>query len=289
MRATSRSEATGSAILERVQVSDQGPDTDWAPALAGDVRAVVHLAARVHAMRDGHDPNHAQMANKHTNLFGTMRLARQAALSGVEHFVFMSTVKVSGETSPVGRPLRESDHTNPSGPYAESKYEAEQGLQALSQQTGMRVTVIRPPLVYGPNVRGNFGALMRCVSAGVPVPFASIDNRRSFIYVENLTDFVATCLSSTEESSQTFFVSDRDDVSTSELLKRVAVAYDRPSLLFPVRQHHLRLLAAAARKTASMNRLLDTLQLDISKAQGIGWKPPFTMTEGLRASASPRM
>lgn len=253
---------------------------DAAPLMAGHT-CLVHLAARVHVMNDKEpDPLAAFRA---ANVTLTENLARQAAGAGVRRFVFISSVKVNGEATLPGQPFTEQDAVAPQDAYGLSKMEAEQGLRQIAAQTGMELVIIRPPLVYGPGVRANFAALMRTVSRGIPLPLACIDNRRSLVALDNLLDFIVTCIGHPAAANQTFLVSDGEDLSTPELVRRMARAVGRPARLLPV---PLWLLQAGARimgKEDRLQRLSGNLQLDISKARSLlGWQPPVTVDEGLR-------
>lgn len=266
----------------QIAVGDIGPQTDWYAALH-HCDSVVHLAARVHLMQDrAVEPLAAYRA---VNTEGTLNLARQAAASGVRRFIFLSTIKVHGESTDV-RPFSESDIPNPQDPYAVSKWEAEQGLWEISKSTGMEVVVLRPPLVYGPGVKANFLKLMQWVDRGLPLPLASVDNRRSMIYVGNLVDAIRTCLIHPNAAGKTFLVSDGEDVSTPELIRRLAAAMRRPARLMPVSTDWMRFMGKIVGKAAAVDRLLGSLVIDMSAIQhDLGWKPPYQMEEGLTATA----
>ena len=253
---------------------------DMAPLMSGHA-SLVHLAARVHVMNDAaHDPLAAFRA---ANVILAENLARQAAASGVKRFVFISSIKVNGEATLPGRPFTEQDAAAPQDAYSISKMEAEQGLRQIAAQTGMELVIVRPPLVYGPGVRANFAALMRAVERGVPLPLGSIDNRRSLVALDNLIDFIVTCIHHPAAAHQSFLVSDGEDLSTPELIRRMARAVGRPARLLPVPLWVLRAGALVLGKQDKLQRLCGNLQLDISKARGLlGWQPPVTVEEGLR-------
>ena len=260
---------------------------DAAPLLAGH-DCLVHLAARVHVMSDtAQDPLAAFRA---ANVTLAENLARQAAMAGVRRFVLISSVKVNGEATLPGQPLTEQQAAAPQDAYGVSKMEAEQGLRQIAAQTGMELVIVRPPLVYGPGVRANFAALFRAVARGIPLPLACIDNRRSLVALDNLLDFIVTCIGHRAAADQTFLVSDGEDLSTPELVRRMARALDRPARLVPV---PLWLLDAGARllgKQDRLQRLSGTLQLDISKARDmLGWQPPVTVDEGLRRTLADKL
>ncbi len=267
---------------DSVLLPDIGPDTDWRAALAG-CDAVVHLAARVHVMRDeAADP---LAAYRHVNTAGTLALAEQAAASGARVFVFASTVKVLGEASPRGRPFTDVDPPAPVDPYAVSKAEAERGLADIAVRTGMRVAVLRPPLVYGPGVGANFLRLLRTVARGMPLPLGAIDNRRSLVYVGNLAAAVGFCLER-EEARGTFLVSDGEDLATPELVRRIAAALGRRPRLVPVPPGLLRGAGTLLGKGAEIERLLGDLAVAPTGLARLGWKPPFTADEALRETAA---
>lgn len=242
---------------------------------------VVHLAARVHVMSEtAQDPLAAFRA---ANVALTHQLARQAATAGVPRFVFLSSVKVNGEATAPGQPFAETDVCAPQDPYGLSKLEAEQGLREIAAETGMQVVIIRPPLVYGPGARGNFAALVRAVARGLPLPLAAIDNRRSLVALDNLLDFVQTCMRHPGAANQTFLVSDAEDLSTPELVRRLARAMEKPARLLPVPVWLLKAGAMALGRTDMLQRLCENLQLDTAKARDLlGWKPPLSVDEGLR-------
>jgi len=255
----------------------------WQDALA-QVDAVIHLAARVHVMRESvADP---LAAFREVNVEGTLNLARQAARAGVGRFVFLSSVKVCGEETDLGHPFTEDMAHKPDDPYALSKYEAEQGLLALAAETGMEVVIIRPPLVYGPGVKANFLSLLRVLDKGLPLPLGALANRRSLVYLENLVDFIILCLEHPAAANEVFLVSDGEDMSTSELLRRMARALGRPARLIPVPQGLLAAGLAMVGKREIARRLCGSLQVDIGKArQVLSWQPPYSVDYGLRQTA----
>lgn len=257
--------------------------TDWRAALAG-IDRVVHLAARVHMMDDTSSNPLAEF--RRVNRDGTLNLARQAAAAGVRRFVFVSSVKVNGESTAPGRPFTADDAPAPLDAYGLSKAEAEAGLRALAQETGMEVVIIRPPLVYGPGVRANFAAMMRWLRRGVPLPLGAIDNRRSLVALDNLVDLILTCLRHPAASGQTFMVSDGEDVSTTELLRRMGRAMDCPARLLPVPAAWLQQAARLLGKGDVAQRLCGSLQVDIEKNRRLlGWQPPLTLDQGLKKAA----
>jgi nucleoside-diphosphate-sugar epimerase len=226
-------------------------------------------------------------AFREVNVNGTMNLARQAATAGVKRFVFISSVKVNGEATEPGSPFTEADTPHPQDAYGQSKHEAEQGLRQVSQETGMEVVIIRPPLVYGPGVKANFASLMRAVKRGWSLPLGAVHNQRSLVAIDNLVDFIVTCISHPQAANQTFFVSDGHDLSTTDLIRRMALAADVPSRLIPVPMWALRAVGALIGKGDVVQRLCGNLQINISKSQSLlGWAPPVSIEEGLRRAMS---
>jgi nucleoside-diphosphate-sugar epimerase len=268
---------TGARVVE---VGDLTLQTDWSSSLAG-ADAVVHLAARVHLMQDtAADP---LTAFRSVNMDGTLNLARQAAATGVKRFVFISSVKVNGERTQPGRTFTEADAPNPQDAYGQSKYEAEQGLRQLSACTGMEVVIVRPPLVYGLGVKANFAYLTRAVKWGIPLPLGAVHNQRSLVALDNLVDFIVTCITHPKAANQTLLVSDGQDLSTTELVRGMAKAAGVPARLLPVPVWALQAGASLLAKGDAVQRLCGNLQVDISKARNLlGWVPPVSVEEGLR-------
>ena len=257
--------------------------TDWRDELV-DCDVVVHLAARVHVMYDASIDPLAEF--RRVNVQGTLNLARQAAASGVRRFVFISSIKVNGEATQPGQPFTADDAPAPLDAYGISKMEAEQGLRELAAQTGMEVVIIRPPLVYGPGVKANFAAMMRWLQRGVPLPLGAIHNQRSLVALDNLVDLIVTCLTHPAAANQTFLVSDDEDVSTTELLRRMGQAMGKPARLLPVPVSWLKVGAAMVGKRDAAQRLSGSLQVDIEKTcRLLGWVPPISLDEGLRRAA----
>ena len=255
-------------------------ELDWSDSLAG-VETVVHLAARVHIMQDkSTDPLEEFRA---VNVKGTINLARQAALAGVNRFVFLSSIGVNGAVTELNRPFTSEDKLAPHSLYAISKHEAEIGLRDIAVKTGMQVVIIRPPLVYGVNAPGNFGSLIRILHRGIPLPLGlAYENRRSFVSLPNLIDFIITCINHPNAANETFLVSDGEDVSTADLLRKIAHAQNVPSRLLPVPLFILKWLAKVFGKSDIEQRLLGNLQVDITKNKMLlGWQPPFTLEQGL--------
>jgi len=264
------------AEAHTVAVGDISGNTDWSTALRG-IQTVVHLAARVHVMRE--TASNPDAAFHEINVEGTLALARQAAQSGVRRFVFLSSIKVNGEAGD----FTEQDTPQPTDAYGRSKHAAEVALRALAEQTGLQVVIVRPPLVYGPGVKANFRMLLDLVSRGMPLPLGGVQNKRSFVAVQNLADFILHCAQHQKAAGETFLISDDDDLSTPELIRRMARALGRPARLVPVPVWMLKFAAAATGQRGVAERLLGSLQLDITKARtALGWSPPLTVDQALR-------
>ena len=261
-------------------VQELDANTDWSKALKSQ-NVVIHAAARAHIMTD--DAADPMLEYRRTNVDGTLNLACQAAATGVKRFIFLSSIKVNGEETKVGRPFDADDMVNPLDNYGISKAEAEKGLLKISSDTGMEVVIIRPPLVYGPNVKGNFAKLSALIVKGVPLPLAMVRNQRSFVAIDNLVDLVITCVKHPKAANQIFLASDGHDLSTPELLNGMAKAMGETIKLFPLPSSLISLGAAMIGKSDEANRLLGSLQLDISKTRDVlDWSPVIDVEEGLR-------
>ena len=267
-----------------VQVGDLNADTDWRQAVQG-CETVVHAAARVHLMRD--DAPVPLAAYREANVDGTVALARQAAAAGVRRFIFLSSIKVNGEATRPGRPFRADDVPAPVDAYGISKAEAEERLRVEAEMLGLSLVIIRPVLVYGPGVRANFDAMLRWVRRGIPLPLASVDNRRSFVALDNLVDLVRCVITHPAAPGRTFLVSDDDDLSTAALLRRCARALEVPVRLVPVPPALLLVAAALVGKRAAASRLLGNLQVDIAPTRrDLLWNPVVTMDQALRLTVA---
>ena len=265
-------------ILGNIQES-----TDWSAALVG-IDSVIHLAARVHLMSDSAQNPLAEYRSSYVAM--TMNLARQSAKAGIKRFVFISSAKVNGENTPFGQPFRADDVPHPVDPYGVSKLEAEKLLLQLAQKTNMEVVIIRPVLVYGPGVKANFLRMMSWLQKGVPLPLKALDNQRSLVAIDNLVDLIATCLHHPAAANQVFLASDGEDISISSLLQRTGVALGKSAWLIPVPVMVLRAGARLAGQDAVMQRLCDSLQVDISKTRRVlGWTPPVKMDDALEKTA----
>lgn len=260
-------------------IQDINADTNWKEFMDG-MNVVIHVAARTHIMKD--DVTDPLAEYRQVNVDGTLNLARQAAAGGVKRFIFISSIKVNGEQTQLGTPFTAEDTPAPDDAYGISKWEAEQGLQQLASETGMEVVIIRPPLVYGPGVKGNFASMTKLVAKGLPLPLGAIHNQRSLVAVDNLVDLIITCIDHPAAANQVFLAGDGQDLSTTELLRGVAQAMGKPARLIPVPSSLLMLGATLLGKKAVAQRLLGSLQVDISKARSLlGWEPPITVEEGL--------
>jgi nucleoside-diphosphate-sugar epimerase len=270
---------------EHVLTPSLASNADWSRAVYG-VDVVVHAAARVHVMNDAEaDP---LTAYRKANVAGTLALARQAAQAGVKRFVFVSSIKVNGERTRPGDVFRETDRPAPEDPYGISKAEAEAGLFAIGRDTGMEIVVVRPPLVYGPGVKGNFAQLLCWVRRGVPLPLGAVNNRRSLVGLDNLIDLLVKCLDHPRAAGKVFLVSDGEDLSTTGLLKKVAAALGQSALLMPVPPAMLRAVARLLRRPVVAQRLLDSLQIDMTFTQEtLAWNPPMSVDEELRRTVAP--
>jgi nucleoside-diphosphate-sugar epimerase len=253
---------------ETVIIGDLGPATDWRAAVRG-VGVVVHTAARVHIMRD------------------TVRLARQAAAAGVRRFIFLSTIKVNGESTRPGKPFTAVDVPAPVDAYGQAKLEAEVALRAIGSETGMEIVTIRPVLIYGPGVKANMRSMMRLIQRGVPLPFGAVDNRRSLVAVDNIVDLIVRCVDHPNAANRVFLVSDDEDVSTTALLRRTARALGKPARLVPVPSWLMSAGATMLGRHDLARRLLGSLQVDIAETRRLlGWAPIVGLDEALSRTAA---
>jgi nucleoside-diphosphate-sugar epimerase len=267
---------------DAVAVGDIGERTDWRAALAG-ASCVVHLAARTHVLRETAADPFAEY--RRINVHGTERLARSAAACGVRRLLFLSSVKVNGERTEE-RPYTEGDAPRPEDAYGVSKWEAEQALARIAADTGLEVVVLRPPLVYGPGVKGNFLRLMNLVARGVPLPLGAIANHRSLIYAGNLADAIVRALAAREAAGRTYLLNDGGDVSTPDLVRLLAQSLGVKPRLIPVPLAVLGLAARLVGRRAELARLAGSLQVDSTRIRGeLGWRPPLTLAQGLEQTA----
>ncbi|WP_340121608.1 SDR family oxidoreductase [Methylobacter svalbardensis] len=283
VRAAVRSATGQSENIETVPIGAIDGETDWTEALLG-IKAVIHLAARVHVMKD--NVTDSLDAFRRANVDSTLNFARQAADAGVQRFIFISSIKVNGEATPLGRPYTAEDRPAPIDPYGISKLEAEDALRQLAEQTGMEVVIIRPPLVYGPGVKANFHSMMHWLEKGVPLPLGAIHNKRSLVALDNLVDLIVTCIAHPAAANQTFLTGDGEDLSTTELMQRMGNALGKPARLFPMPIWLLKAGAMLLGKRDMAQRLCNSLQVDISKARDLlGWQPPVSVDEALKKTA----
>ncbi len=278
MRRALRRSAGAGVSGDDVVIGELASNTVWDKAVQG-VDAVIHLAARAHIMRDVAGDPLAEY--RRVNVTGTRILARAAAAAGVRRLVFLSSVKVNGEHTGA-EPYTERDPPRPQDSYGISKWEAEQALLENAAQSPMQTVVLRPPLLYGPRVKGNFLSLMRAIDRGVPLPFASIDNRRSLLYLGNLIDAITLCLDHPAAAGNTYLVADDDGVSTPDLIRGIAAALGKPARLMPFPPSLLRLAGTMTGKAAEAARLVGSLQVDSNRIRReLGWRPRATMAQGL--------
>lgn len=273
-----------SNFQHRFTIGNINSHSDYSKALQG-CDTVIHCAARVHVMND--ESESPLEAYREVNTVGTLNLARQAADSGVRRFIFISSIKVNGEKTSLGRPFTAADEHSPKDCYGLSKSEAELQLMKLGSITGMEIVVIRPTLVYGAGVKANFASLMRLVNKGFPLPFRCITyNRRSLVSVDNLTDLIVTCIEHPNAANQIFLVSDDQDVSTYEMVYEMAKALDKSTWQLPVPVWCYKILGNVFGKVAVVDRLVSSLQVDITHTkETLGWTPPQTLEAGFKETA----
>ena len=282
VRGALRSACELPAGAEKVVVGAIGGETDWTGALRG-ADVVVHLAARVHVMQDTIADPLAEFLK--VNLHGTENLARQAARAGVKRFIYVSSIKVNGEETRDGQRFSETDVPAPQDPYGVSKWEAEQALHRVADETGLEAVIVRPPLVYGAGVKGNFVQMLNIVAKRIPLPFASVHNHRDLVYVGNLVDALITCATQPAAAGQTYLVCDGENISTPDLLRQLAVGMGVPSHLFPCPPALLQLAGKLAGKSQQLERLLGSLRVDGDKMRtDLNWTTPYSLRQGLQAT-----
>lgn len=265
-----------------VSVGEVGPDTDWAGALRG-AEVVVHLAARTHVLRE--DAPNPLAAYRRVNVLGTRRLAEQAALAGVRRFVFVSSIKVNGEET-TGTPFREGDPPRPEDAYGQSKLEAEAVLRRVATGAGMEVVIVRPPLVHGPGVGGNLRRLLQLVARGIPLPLASIENRRSLVGRDNLAALLLEVATHPAAAGRLFLAADEPALSTPELVRQLAAGIGVTARLWPAPVGLVRGALSLLGGNNIARRLTASLVVDGSLAsRTLGWRPPLSLEEGLATMA----
>lgn len=262
----------------KLVVTNLSSQTDWQDTLK-NIDIIIHLAGRAHVMKETEDDPYKAYAE--INIEATRHLAEQAALCGVKRFVFVSTVKVNGESTGLNA-FNEFKQVLPEDDYAKTKYEAEKALNHIAKKTKLEVVIVRPPLIYGEGVKANFKNLIRLSQSGFPMPFGAIHNKRSLLYIENLIDFLLLCTNHPKAANETFLISDDDDVSTTQLIQTIAVASNKKSLLLPIPMGWLTLLLKLIGKQSLSLRLFGSLQVDITKAKTLlNWCPPYSFKEGI--------
>lgn len=285
---SSKATLVGRRILEgqknRFYKKNISKETDYSDCLF-DIDVIVHCAARVHVMND--DSTDPVEAYREVNTYGTLNLARQAASAGVKRFIFISSIKVNGESTSSDKSFTADDAHHPQDAYGISKSEAETQLLALGQQTGMEIVIIRPPLVYGPGVKANFASLLNLASKGLPLPFARINqNKRSMVSVDNLVNLIITCIEHPKAANQVFLVSDDEDLSTADLIYRLSKACGKSGFMLPIPVSVFSICAKILRKKDFIDRLSGSLTVDISKTKTLlSWSPPLSVDEGFKKTA----
>jgi len=283
VRSAIRAERASDGHIDVAVIGAMNSETNWSDALH-EVDVVIHLAARVHIMKDEAIDPLAEFLK--VNLQGTANLASQAAAAGVKRFVYVSSIKVNGEQTGEMQPFVESGQPEPQDAYAISKWEAERALHALSEKTDMEMVIVRPPLVYGPGVKGNFASLLAAVQKGIPLPLSGINNKRSLIYVGNLADALIACATHPAAARKTYLVCDGEDVSITGLVQQMAICSGVPARLFPMPQKWLRGLGKLFGKSESIERIIGSLCVSNHLiCKELNWKPVFTLQQGLKATA----
>lgn len=277
IRKSSSSNLEDNAIV----ISGIDSKTDWQDYL-DNKDVVIHCAARVHVMND--TVSEPLFAFREVNVLGTLNLANAAAQAGVKRFIFISSIKVNGESTTGSAPYTSFDAPSPEDAYGISKAEAEEQLLALGKNIGMDIVIIRPPLVYGLGVKANFAAICRLISKGLPLPFASlVTNKRSMVYVGNLISLIVECVNNKNAANKVFLVSDNDDLSLADFIKRLSCAMGKKTLLLPCPKFLFELAGRVTGKSAVVDRLVGSLQVDISDTCKIlNWTPPYTVENGFK-------
>lgn len=272
---------TGIQVFDHLDLQHE---EGWVEALT-DIDCVIHCAARVHIMNENSKDPLSDF--RKLNVDGTLKLAQKAAVVGVKRFIFLSSLKVNGEKTSSGKPFTADDTAYPQDPYGISKLEAEKGLFELSKKSGLEIVIVRPPLIYGPGVKANFAFMMSCLNQSIPLPLALTHNKRSLVALDNLIDFLKVCCVHPAAANQTLMVSDDEDLSTTQLLRRIGTALGKKPILIPVPPFVLKMGAAVLGKSHLTRRLLDSLQVDISKSKKLlQWSPPISMQKALKQTAA---
>jgi nucleoside-diphosphate-sugar epimerase len=280
VRNTARSLASNSSTTRELIICDL-ESADNLDHLTTGCDAIVHLAGRAHVMSD--DPATSESLYVSANVDVTKKLAQSASRTGVKRMILMSSVKVNGESTTINTPFTAQDIPNPQDPYGRSKTQAEQALWEITSTSDLEGVVIRPPLVYGPGVRANFASLIGIVGRGLPLPLGSIQNKRSFVSLDNLVDLISTTVQSPNAAGNTFLVSDGHDLSTPELVRSIASALDQSPKLFPFPSALLKLAATASGRRGAYDRLCGSLTVDIALTkQKLSWTPPFTVQDSMQ-------
>jgi nucleoside-diphosphate-sugar epimerase len=268
---------------EMVRIPVISEETNWTHALSG-VATVIHLAARVHVMQE--KAINPLDEFRRVNVVGTEHLARSAAANGVKRLIFVSSIKVNGEITYDDQKFSETNEPSPQDPYGMSKFEAEQALRIIAEETGLEVVIVRPPLIYGTGVKGNFTQMLKVIAKRIPLPLASVHNRRSLIYIKNLVDALIACTTHPAAAGQTYLISDGEDISTPDLLRRLGGAMGCPPRLFPCPLRLLKLAGHLTGRSSQIERLLGSLQVDSGKIRReLNWNPPYSLQQGLQATA----
>ncbi len=269
--------------VDKIAVGDITADTEWAQALH-EIDCVIHLAARVHVMHEN-SPDPLSEFRK-VNVEGTAKLAQDAVRAGVKRLIYVSSIKVNGEAT-FDRPFSESDEPHPVDPYGISKWEAEEALRSISSETGLEIVIVRPPLVYGPGVGGNFLRMLSWIDKEIPLPLGSIKNNRSMIYVENFADALILCASHPKAADSIFLVADAETFSTPQLVRALSGKMGKKARIFPFPVSLLHLLGKLLGKSPEIERLTGSLVVDSTKIRtNLGWTPPHAMLEGIECTAA---
>jgi nucleoside-diphosphate-sugar epimerase len=270
--------------LNFIHIENRGINKSYSQSL-NKVDVVIHCAARSHIMKE--NKNDCLQLYREVNVYDTLNLAKQAASHGVRRFIFLSSVKVNGERTLTSKSFKHDDIAKPEDPYGISKFEAEEALRSLSNKTGMELVIIRAPLVYGEEVKGNFLRLLNLCNKDIPLPFANINNIRSMVYIDNFVDLIACCIDHPKAAGEVFLVSDGQDISTTELIKKIKKFMNKYERLFSLPLIIFKLLGILTKKSSEVDRLLSSLTIDISHTRNVlGWKTIVNLEEGLKKTVN---